>query len=96
MLVRWPPSISGVAAGRIASGFDWRFGVDAFAFACGFSKVYHVECDESLSRLVARNARALALEDKFDAIHADGIQWLDSQKCRFDVCIWIRRRDIRG
>ena len=73
------------------------FGVDAFAFACGFSKVYHVERDESLSRLVARNTRALALEDKFDAIHADGIQWLDSQKCRFDVLyLDPARRDIRG
>ena len=72
-------------------------GVDAFALASSFSKVYHVERDESLSRLVARNAEALAPESKFQAIHADGIQWLDSQKCRFDVLyLDPARRDIRG
>ena len=73
------------------------FGVDAFAFASEFSKVYHVERDESLSRLVARNVRALALEEKFQVIHANGIQWLDSQKSRFDVLyLDPARRDVRG
>ena len=73
------------------------FGVDAFAFASEFSKVYHLERDESLSRLVARNVRALALEEKFQVIHANGIQWLDSQKSRFDVLyLDPARRDVRG
>ncbi len=83
--------------GKSLADLTGGFGVDSFAFASEFSKVYHVERDESLSRLVARNVRALGLEGKLQVIHANGIQWLDSQKRRLDVLyLDPARRDIRG
>ncbi len=83
--------------GKSLADLTGGFGVDSFAFASEFSKVYHVERDESLSRLVARNVRALGMEGKLQVIHANGIQWLDSQKRRLDVLyLDPARRDIRG
>ena len=72
MLVRIGRQVQSVVAGQTLADLTGGFGVDSFAFASEF-KVYHVERDESLSRLVARNVR-LGMEGKLQVIHANGIQ----------------------
>lgn len=84
-------------SGESLADLTGGLGVDAVAFASSFSKVYHVEQDESLSGLVGRNLEALGLEGKLEAIHADGLQWLETQERRFDVFyLDPARRDRRG
>ncbi|MAM92752.1 MAG: hypothetical protein CMI15_14965 [Opitutaceae bacterium] len=84
-------------SGELLADLTGGFGVDAAGFARTFSKVYHVEQDESLSNLVTRNIEALDLGEKFEVIHADGIRWLDSQENGFDALyLDPARRDHRG
>jgi hypothetical protein len=84
-------------SGESLADLTGGLGVDAVAFASRFSKVYHVEKDESLTGLVSRNLAALGLEGKLEAIHGDGLRWLDSQKTRFDALyLDPARRDHRG
>ncbi|TNJ46633.1 class I SAM-dependent methyltransferase [Tamlana fucoidanivorans] len=88
---------SNLISGRTIIDLTGGFGVDCFYFSKKFEEVTHCDINESLSKIVAYNYQQL-LVNNIGTVNIDGIEYLKSNKKKFD---WIyidpsRRHDRKG
>ncbi len=87
---------AGLLRGDAMADLTGGFGVDAFAFSESFNRVYHIERDGELSKIVSENFSTLGESSTVEVIKGDGLDWLDKREEPLDlVYLDPARRDSR-